>query len=167
MNFKIYSSVIFFLLLIAQISIAQTEKPLNNGRTPADIARRAAIPKIEKPSTILPKARNEEEGLDKDEGKYERSDVTNFTENLTLVRTELETIAKQYETLQLSAESYQSELENIKKSLDLCCGGGSLGDLTIGIDIDETSAYLLQNAPNPFNQITQIQYFIPQKGSCC
>ncbi len=164
MNYKIYSLITLLLLLVVQLMTAQTEVSLNNGRTPAQEAIRVVTPAPIIPATAKAAARgSEEEGLDKDEGKYERPATTglNGATNLDAINTQLQELASQYAALQLSNEALVSELTKIKGSLQLCCGGGSLGQITKGMDIDEKTAYLLQNAPNPFNQTTQVQYFIP------
>jgi len=161
MNFKIYITLL--LLMLVQFMTAQTETPLNNGRTPAQEARRSTTPAPFIRSTAKATARGSEEGLDKDEGKYERPETTGIdgATNLDAINIQLQELANQYTGLQLSNEALESELTKIKGSLQLCCGGGSLGQLTKGMDIDEKTAYLLQNAPNPFNQTTKVQYFIP------
>ena len=53
----------------------------------------------------------------------------------------------------------QLRLENriIKKSLDNCCSANS--------NLTPADAYILQNAPNPFNETSAINYFIPENAT--
>ena len=60
---------------------------------------------------------------------------------------------------ELSEAQLQAEVNDIKKSLEMCCGGGSL------IDDEGHKSYLLQNTPNPFYENTNIQYFIPSDAT--
>ncbi len=159
MNFKKYNILLIMCLFIWQGVEAQTTTPLNNGRTPAQEARKQHVTPPA-PSTAA-KARNNEEDLG-DEGQY--ADRINQLDGIDYgaINTQLQGFAEQYAQMQLSNEQLQKELANIKKSLDMCCGSGSsLNGLTNGDTFGEEVPYLMQNAPNPFNEITSIQFFVP------
>jgi len=51
-------------------------------------------------------------------------------------------------------EELQLENKVIRESLNNCCSSNELG-------LSANDAYLLQNAPNPFNESAEISYFVP------
>jgi len=51
-------------------------------------------------------------------------------------------------------EELRLENKVIRESLGNCCSNSALG-------LSASDAYLIQNAPNPFNETSQIKYFIP------
>jgi hypothetical protein len=53
----------------------------------------------------------------------------------------------------------QLRLENrmIRKSMEDCCSGNGAG-------LDNSGAYLMQNAPNPFSQASKVSYFVPAQS---
>lgn len=159
---KKYLLITFLILIISQFGVAQTTKPLNNGRTPDQ------VPKVQpvKPAEPAPKAtsRNKEQDLG-DEGQYANRLDQAESIDFQSVNTQLQTIADQYAALQLSHEALQIELDNIKKSLNLCCGGSRLNSLTNRNALGAETAYLMQNAPNPFYEETAVQFFVPYEVS--
>lgn len=52
------------------------------------------------------------------------------------------------------SEELRLENQIIRESLTNCCSSGSLG-------LSASDAYLIQNAPNPFNETAEIRYFVP------
>ena len=161
MNFKKYSILFIMFLFIWQSVVAQTTAPINNGRTAAQEARHQKVDATETRTT----ARNNAEDLG-DEGQY--ADRINQAQAIDYgaINAQLQGFAEQYELMQLSNEQLQTELANIKKSLDICCGGGSsINNLTNGSSLEEEAPYLMQNAPNPFNEETSIQFFVPYNAT--
>ncbi|HRH02181.1 MAG TPA: tail fiber domain-containing protein [Bacteroidia bacterium] len=67
-----------------------------------------------------------------------------------------------------------SQIEQMKKDIDVCCAtqisqSSRISKLNNAENIGESkikeTAYLGQNLPNPFSQITSISYFIPEKNT--
>lgn len=158
MKNKILLASLFFPICFLGSLSAQQYAPIDvNGRTAAELARQKKIDPVRTAS-----ARNGDEedigpGEDKDEGVYPTSEGESFltAADLDALNQKIQDFATQYNALTLSEEQMQAELTDIKKSLEMCCGGGSLNS-----DFDEPS-YIMQNAPNPFFETTNIQYFIP------
>lgn len=51
-------------------------------------------------------------------------------------------------------EELRLENQTIREGLSNCCSNSALG-------LSASDAYLIQNAPNPFNESAEIQYFVP------
>lgn len=56
--------------------------------------------------------------------------------------------------VQANQEKLQRENEVLRKQLNSCCNASSQG-------LTAKDAYLLQNAPNPFQATTKLEYFVP------
>lgn len=67
----------------------------------------------------------------------------------------LRNILNKLDRLEEKVVSLEQENQNLKRSLLSCCANGeSLG----------SSAYLVQNAPNPFLDKTNIEFFVPENA---
>lgn len=65
-------------------------------------------------------------------------------------------LEEKIQTLVQYNEQLRLENRTIKKSLDNCCSANST--------LTPADAYILQNAPNPFNEASAINYFIPENA---
>lgn len=57
--------------------------------------------------------------------------------------------------IQATQEQLKHENELLRKQLSSCCDANAQG-------LTATDAYLLQNAPNPFKETTELNYFVPE-----
>lgn len=64
-------------------------------------------------------------------------------------------LTQQVEALILANEQLRKENQAIRKNLSNCCSSSELG-------VSSNDAYLLQNAPNPFQESSEIHFFIPE-----
>lgn len=154
MKNKIRLSIIFAFLPL--LLLGQTEPEIDkNGRTEAQLARQkeVSLPIVE----YSPTATARSGGEDKDEGVYLPGTPVEFatSEDVANLNGLIQALSDQLAAGNLTGDQFEMELNTIKKSLEMCCGGANLEEK------DEPS-YLFQNAPNPFSETTNIQYFIPE-----
>ena len=64
-------------------------------------------------------------------------------------------LADQVAALVQANEQLREENRLIRKSLRSCCTSANLG-------LNASDSYLLQNSPNPFNEMSEVRYFIPE-----
>lgn len=160
MYFKIFLLLFFIIFSGTQSLFAQNREDFN-GRNPEQLAaQKKVVPPI---NTAKARGGNDEspgQGEDKDEGTYPLPAADSFSEhgNLEEINTKIKELLTQIEKLQLTDTELQTELDNIKKGLEMCCGG------SVSLEEHDKAAHLLQNAPNPFIDHTNIQYFIPENS---
>lgn len=158
-----YSKLYIFILIVAlsgsQSLFAQNRTDAN-GRSAAQLAAKKDIN-----PNILASARGGDDeipgqGEDKDEGTYPLPSGDSLTGHAELdeLSSRVQDLLARLDKLELTDTELQTELDNIKKGLEMCCGSGASLD-----DRNET-AHLLQNAPNPFIDRTNIQYFLPENS---
>ena len=157
MKYKIAGVLSFLLIFSLQLLVAQNPYTDANGRTREQLALKKDVKPQEEKPTINATPRGSGEGEDKDEGVYERGENEGFADlaELGAVNDALLDLAVQFSDLKISKAALQAEIDKIKSSLEMCCGGGTL------IGQDDYESYLMQNAPNPFSNETKIQFFIP------
>lgn len=160
-----YSKLYIFLLIVA-LSGSQSLFGQNridaNGRTAAHLA---AQKEVNPTTNTVAKARSGDDeipgqGEDKDEGTYPLPTGESLTGHAELdeLSANVQDLLARLDKLQLTDAELQTELDNIKKGLEMCCGSGA------SLDDQNETAHLLQNAPNPFIDRTEIQYFLPENS---
>lgn len=105
------------------------------------------------------------EGYDKDEGFYEPSDLlkrqleSHFlnSEDAELFLEKLNELEAKVQALQEENQSLSVDNETIKRSLNNC--------FEETLNEENKIAFLLQAAPNPFTENTNIQFFVPADAS--
>lgn len=158
----------FFLLLAGlctlQLGWSQSEV-LNNGR------EGGAKPATSAEKAEAPQPLDQFNGSDQDvpgqwnQNKDEQNAV--FPADLEILREELmasssprqviervNAMSDKVEALLVANEELRRENEVIRKSLMACCNNSS--------NLEAEDAYLLQNAPNPVVDQSQIRYFVPE-----
>lgn len=161
----------FLLILFVQLAvfqIASAQQVLNNGRS---IDTPPTPPTSEK---IQEATKDVYKGYDTDiPGNYqnaedhENSVVEDPSLDLDYVASEaahistdkiMEKVAAleaELNTLRLANNQLQLENRTIRNGMSQCCS-------QTGTDVTVAGSFLLQNAPNPFDQSTKIQYFVPE-----
>ena len=166
MKYIKYITILVFQFSLLQFTIGQTtdDKGRPAGTAPGQIVETQETPKsMDKPNT---------NGLfsDFDTPSGEKTVVeedTYYPVDLEIAREEIMAsthpaeVAEKINELNTLVEELhriteELRLENkvIRESLNNCCSTASLG-------LSANDAYLLQNAPNPFNASSDIRYFIP------
>jgi len=64
-------------------------------------------------------------------------------------------LTKQVEALVRANEQLREENRLIRKSLSSCCSANGLG-------LTASDSYLVQNSPNPFTELSEVKYFVPE-----
>ena len=157
---------LYIFLLIVVLSGSQSLFGQNridtNGRTTAQLSAQKAVNPT---NNTVAKARGGDDevpgqGEDKDEGTYPLPSSESLTSHAELgeLSANVQDLLARLDKLQMTDAALQTELDNIKKGLEMCCGSGA------SLDDQNEIAHLLQNAPNPFIDQTEIQYFLPQNS---
>lgn len=159
-----------YLLLLAGLCTMQigwSQAELNNGRS-AD-AKPAQV--SEKADTPTPAPTTEFTGSDFDiPGQWNQDKAVEdnvYPADLEILREELlasssprqviervNAMSAKVDALLVANEELRRENEVIRKSLMACCNNSS--------NLEAEDAYLLQNAPNPVVDQSQIRYFVPE-----
>lgn len=168
-----YIKFLFVLLLhfsLLQVTIAQTNTD-ENGRenasttTPATVEDEANTNNdqdefrrkghdFDDPNAELPEV-TEDMTLPNDlEELREEMSASGFLDNKA-INTKLQEMEAQLNELRTYNELLRLENRSIRRSLGNCCSEVKDG-------MTAADAYLLQNAPNPFNASADIQFFIPE-----
>lgn len=163
-----FLSIIFFQILCVQFAVGQTAATDENGRPfgtqPAQVTQEEEKPVATNTTETL------KNGSDFDiPGNYNRvedqdlvfpTDFNNLMDEMYASATPQE-VARRINRLeeQMTAliklnEQLQQENRAMFKSLSNCCSAS-------GMNLNAADAYLLQNAPNPFNGSSEINYFLP------
>jgi hypothetical protein len=151
----------FYLILILTafpLFLMGQERVIDeNGRTQEQIVRKKNVPN---PSNELPVMATPRNGSDKDVGAYDRPPFAPLAtqEDLAALHTMIQELSNELNTENLPIEELEMKINAINKSLQLCCRGASF------LVEKKNPPYLLQNAPNPFNELSKIQYFVPEEA---
>ncbi|MEO0778222.1 MAG: T9SS type A sorting domain-containing protein [Bacteroidota bacterium] len=161
---KINCFVIVLLQVFAFQAVGQSV--LNDGR---DVSLAPSTPVVAETNVIGDQMRN---GSDMDvpgeapvnvakEDMYYPVDIEILREELDAGATapqvidQINGLTNQVEALVQANEQLREENRLIRKSLSACCSSGNMG-------LSANDAYLVQNAPNPFTQFSEIRYFVPE-----
>ena len=169
-NIKILITLIF-LLSVAQISFAQNNKtngrqvdaapglvvetPATNSASNAANANNGVYPSDFDYNNTANQA-SEEDQVD----TYYPVDIEIMQEEMmatthpSIAAQRMNEIDETVEDLRRICEELRLENQIIRESLSSCCSNSQLG-------LSASDAYLLQNAPNPFNASSEITYFVP------
>lgn len=101
------------------------------------------------------------EGWDKDFGRYEVGGGNEHTGHAELdeVYHQLQDVEAELATFKLLETELRTELERVKLNLAMCCNSND-----VNLNASST-AFLMQNNPNPFQNSSSISYFIPENAA--
>lgn len=165
-NIKLLTAI-FGLLFVAQFTYAQSA--LNNGRQ-VDSAPTAQAVEENTTSANTDVLRSGTYPGDWDingedqtvkEDTYYPVDVEIMQEEImasahpSVVAEKINTLSTTIDDLRRLCEELRLENQVIRASLGNCCSNSELG-------LTARDAYLVQNAPNPFSEAAEINYFIPE-----
>ena len=165
-NIKLYTAL-FAMLFVAQFAFAQAA--LDNGRTsmsapsPAIQAEEPAQNKDIPQPGVYP--------VDFDNNANTTAEVTEdvyypidaqIAQDEILASAHPAVVAEKINAMNQTVEDLRSLVEELRlenkvmrKSIGNCCSASNLG-------LSANDAYLVQNAPNPFTEAAEINYFVPQ-----
>lgn len=161
-----FLSIIFFQVLLVQFALGQSSVTDENGRPPGTTP--AIVAQEEKPGD---QSEAYKDGDDRDiPGNYNNNeegteyvfpnDLDNILDEMNAsaspqeVARRINRLEEQVKALIQLNEQLQQENHAMFKSLSNCCS-------STGMNLRASDAYLLQNAPNPFNASSEINYFLP------
>ncbi|MCB0637920.1 MAG: T9SS type A sorting domain-containing protein [Lewinella sp.] len=162
-NIKLLS---ILFLQMALVTIAFGQETFNNGRPEGAVPSGQAI---EENQPVSPTANEVVADHDFDYPRnIERGEPFVFPRDLELMMDELVNsdnrqaleanmaeLSQRVNELQRKYEQLRAENTILERSLSNCCTASEM-------DLRAHDAYLLQNAPNPFNASTEINYFVPR-----
>lgn len=161
-----YISALCVMLCFSIFSFAQ--ETIDNGR-PAHVVPGQAVVEASNTNPATNANTNSDEFSDQDVPGEQRPDQgdTYYPEDFDFMQDELQAtthpaeIAEKINELndligEMRRMTEELRLENqiIRESLGNCCSSSALG-------LSASDAYLIQNAPNPYTESTEIKYFIP------
>lgn len=159
---------VFFLCLCGSLS-AQNTGADNNGRKAGTAAKAAPNKAPAKKITTDPKNVTDDQDVP-GEPREPRADIY-LSEAIEELRDELynsasvpevvaevEALKKVLSDIQAKQEMLLNENDLLRKQLNICCTANAQG-------LTAKDAYLLQNAPNPFQVTTDLNYFVPRSAS--
>ncbi|MEL6863551.1 MAG: T9SS type A sorting domain-containing protein [Bacteroidota bacterium] len=166
-SIKIFSLIVLQIFFV-QLAVAQSAVTLDNGRDFATAP--TPVAEVETPTTSAEELSSPTQDDADIPGTYNLENRNNSSEwnlpnDLDALADEVATnldadqmtakiqdMEAQIKTLALYNEQLRLENKTIIKSLNSCCAGAGL---------DGENAYLLQNSPNPFKEMSQINFYIP------
>ncbi len=162
----------FILILLSvfalQTASAQIESALNNGRTTAATPVDQAATENNNPvgdvfngsDQDVPGQVNEQQTVIEEDWMYP-IDLDVLRDELFASSTpqqvaeRINILTQQVQALTESNEELRRQNELIRASLNNCCSASAQG-------LTAEDAYLLQNAPNPFSEATEIRFYVPE-----
>ena len=165
MKYIKYITILVFQFSLLQFTIGQTtdDKGRPAGTAPGKVVETQKTPKtVDKPNTnaVFSDMDNPGEKRTDAEDTYYPVDLEIAREEImastqpAVVAEKINDLNDMVEDLLRITEELRLENKVIRESLNNCCSNASLG-------LSANDAYLLQNAPNPFNASSEIQYFVP------
>ena len=164
MNYILFSIWTVLLVFCSQLSFAQNAEHDFTNRIRIAVEQQKDASLEETATPIVPKNNNTNaekigEGWDKDFGRYEVGGDLEHTGHAELdeMHYQLQDLKEQLAAFKLIETELQTEVEQLKSNLAICCSINNLSDNK------PSTAYLMQNMPNPFQKTSTIQYFLPDE----
>jgi len=162
---KLLTFIVSILVLIQPLSGQILISTDQNGRNEEQLARKKEIKEV---GPVTATSRNADEvvpeGHDKDEGVYETSGALKkqLEENGLIpasgvadILDRLSSLEAELKQLKLDNDQLLVENNSVRRSLGSCCNDNLPGE------DPSLKAFLLQNSPNPFNEKTDVRFFLP------
>ncbi|MCI5081386.1 MAG: T9SS type A sorting domain-containing protein [Saprospiraceae bacterium] len=161
-NIKLVTLFIFALCL-SQVTYGQDNNGRPAGARPGAVEKNTTRNSESQSNTLVnghdfdvapPMREAQEDLVFPQDFKNIQDELLNSTDRLELINA-MNEMRRQMNALVSAYEDLKQENRVIRESLGNCCSDAELG-------LTAKDAYLLQNAPNPYQTTTEIQYYVPR-----